>query len=728
MESVQVLLKAGADISITEPISGEYGTALQAACAAGSFDIVKELLQHGAAVNIRPANGKFGGALSAAAAGGFDKLVKLLIKHHADVNASGGLYGFPILAAAQSGVLPVVQRLLDNGANASALGGLLGSTVAAAAYGNDLDVMKLLIEHEADVHAKGGKYGDALQTAAMKADIAIIEELLDRAVELVNHHDGKYHTALVAASYFNRMDVVIKLLDAGADFRVQGGMYRSAIAAAAIRGNKIILDKFLAMKPPDHLLDEAFIEACAYRQSACVEALLKAGANVYARDPTRGSATEALDAPEEEGYNSDLDDGDGDDEDDDEEEDSEDEDEEETDDNTWEGDDVSVAGQTDVGSVTDVELEEELSEEAKIRKLLREAQDRCKRNPTVKRFRTVKHQEIPTSLSIGINRRRPVPLLPSQGVRESNIQSDEKEVAPPHGQYAQEPWSLPFHIRSGNAEATTVQHAQQAPEVPVSSYAGYPAPRPAQGKVQSPPSSSERMQSSIDDRQRQDSASSLPSQRHSSIGSTASLPQPDSMALRKGSADHGLKRQSKAVNRKSVANLEAVNRYHQQRQSSYSKPTPPLDRSISEHDYAAQGQQVASPPQYGSPPIALQGNKTGAVNQSYPPPLPHRQSQQFNQSQPWMYPGPPQPPQQQYLAYASPPVPSAQQSYMPYSHTSAASSPASRPSSQYTNTDSQYAPWDTPNSSTTTVNNVQGQGEAQGRRWASGGYEGQGYG
>ncbi|KAI4614052.1 hypothetical protein J4E80_006742 [Alternaria sp. BMP 0032] len=613
MESVQVLLKAGADISITEPISGEYGSALQAACAAGSFDIVKELLQHGAAVNIRPANGKFGGALSAAAAGGFDKLVKLLIKHHADVNASGGLHGFPILAAAQSGVLPVVQRLLDNGANASALGGILGSTVAAAAYGNDLEIMRLLIEHGADVHAKGGKCGDALQTAAMKADMAIIEELLDRAIELVNHHDGKYHTALVAASYFNRMEVVVKLLDAGADFRIQGGMYRSAISAAAIRGNKTILDKFLAMKPPDHLLDEAFVEACAYRQSACVDALLKAGANVYARHPNRGSATEALDTSEEEDENSDLDDDDDEEE---EEEDSDDEEEEETDDDEWEGDNVSVAGQTDAGSVTDVELEEELTDEDKIRKLLREAQDRCKRNPTVKRFRTVKHQEIPTSLSVGINRRRPVPPLPSQMVRKSSIHSDEKEVAPPHGQHSQEPWSLPFHLRPGRAEAVTVPHAQPAAEVPVSSYAGHSPPIPAQGKLQSPPLSSEGMRSSIDDRQRQDSASSLPSQRYSSIGSTASVPQPDSTTLRKGSADHGLKRNSKAVNRKSVANLEAVNRYHQQRQSSYSKPTPPLDRSISEHDYAAQVQQVASPPQYGSPPIAPQGNNPGAVNQS----------------------------------------------------------------------------------------------------------------
>ncbi|KAL1794340.1 hypothetical protein ACET3X_007761 [Alternaria dauci] len=722
MESVRVLLKAGADITITEPISGEYGTALQAACAVGSFEIVQELLQHGAAVNIRPANGKYGGALSAAAAGGFGRIVKLLIKHHADVNASGGLHGFPIIAAAQSGDIKVVQRLLDNGANASALGGLFGSTIAAAVHGNDLDVMRLLIEHGADVHAKGGKYGDALQTAAMKADMTIIDELIDRAIELVNHHAGKYHTALVAASYFNRMDVVVKLLDAGADFRVQGGMYRSAITAASIRGNKAILEKFLAMKPPDHLLDEALVEACAYRQSACVDILLKAGANVYTRHPILGLATEALDAPEEEGHNSDLEDDDDDDDDRDDEE-----EEEDTQDDEWEGDNVSVSGNTDDGSVTDLELEEELSEEAKIRKLLKEAQDRCKRNPTVKRFRTVKRQEVPTSLSIGIHRRPVVPPVPSTADQtSSSIHGNSTKSGSAYGQHAQEPWSLPFHLGPGNVETTT-HTTNTSPPPPNPSYAGYPAPLFAQGKVQSPSSSPERMRSPVEHRQRQYSASSMASERHNSAGSIPGVPQPNSTPLRKGSADHALKRQSKAVNRKSVANLEALSRYHEQRQPSY---MPTLDRSISEHDYATTNRQTGSPPpQYGSRPMAVQGSYTGVVNQSYPPPLSQRQSQQFVQPQQWMYQGPPQPPQQHYSPHTSPP-PShpVQQSYVPYPYQSAASSPASFQSSQHTNSGSQSAPWDTPNSSTSTFNNAHGQGEAQGRRWASGGYDGAGYG
>ncbi|USP75075.1 hypothetical protein yc1106_02349 [Curvularia clavata] len=581
IETIDVLVKAGADITISEPISGTYGTALQAACAAGWLNVVQKLLKHNAAVNVRPANGLFGGSLSAAAAGGHTKIVKLLIRHHADVNASGGLHGFPILAAAQSGVLSVVKCLLANGANASASGGLLGSTIAAAVKGNNLDIFNKLIEHGADVHAKGGKYGDALQTAAMKADIAIIDEILGRAIELVNHKAGKYYTALIAASYFNRMEIVAKLLDAGADFRIQGGLYRSAIAAASIRGNKAILDRYLSMKPPDHLLDEALVEACAYRQSACVDALLKAGANVYARHSTRGSATKAIDAPEEEDLNSDVEEDNADEEDDDEEK----EEEEET--NEWEGDNVSLSGQTDEGSVTDLQLEEDVSEETKIRKLLKEAEERCKRNPTVKRFRTVKYAHMPSSLTVESYAHLSVPPLRLGTKHEVSKTSDSTSFYGVHSNHSsQEIRNQSFDTQSGDpAMATQAGYSIPNPltgiaEVPIafdtSIQNGFESSFPDAVDTQSPERILPRRESApVPNSQRQDSAP------------TSSIPQPNMPPVRKGSSDYGLKRQTKVVNRRSIANLETLSRYHQQqRQSNYPKARPPLDSSISENDYA----------------------------------------------------------------------------------------------------------------------------------------------
>jgi ankyrin repeat protein len=67
IETVRVLLNAGADISSEAPISGFYGTALQAAASEESIEIVRELIEAGAAVNVYPANGTYGSALTVAA-------------------------------------------------------------------------------------------------------------------------------------------------------------------------------------------------------------------------------------------------------------------------------------------------------------------------------------------------------------------------------------------------------------------------------------------------------------------------------------------------------------------------------------------------------------------------------------------------------------------------------------------------------------------------------------
>ncbi|CAO2653999.1 Nn.00g107320.m01.CDS01 [Neocucurbitaria sp. VM-36] len=709
IETVKILLDAGADITIAEPVAGEYGTTLQAASAAGSLEIVQELLDRNAVVNVSPANGKFGSSLSAAAAGGYEEIVKLLIKHKADVNAKGGLYGFPILAAAQSGNSDIVQLLLDAGANAAATGGLLGSAVAAAAYANNLYMIKQLIAHNADVHAKGGKYGNAIQAATIKADTEVIDDLVNRAVDLINHRDGKYHTALIAASYFNRMEVVTKLLNGGADFRFQGGKFRSTIAAAAMRGNKMILDKLLSMGPPDHLLDEALVAACAHRQSVCVEALLKAGANVYSRHPTLGLPVDALAAPEEEDENSDLEDEIGEESDEDEDED-EDEDDEEEEDDEWEGDNISVSGQTDEGSVTDLELEEDVSEETKIQKLLEEAMARCKRNPTVKRFRTVKHRALPHSLSIRPPPPPlpPVPSLPSLAAYKSyDSQDSNEQFSALYEHHSQKPWNPRFRSESGT-ERTAAQYERG--QSSIVNDGTYTAPLFAEQQVRSPPSSTPRAQSPQDARQRQYSVPSHLPERQSSSGSATSIPQSYTPPPRQGSQDKGLRRQSKALARKPLVKPGSAGKY-QERQSSYPKPPGP-DRSTSEHDYAMSNQNT--------PPLSAP-HTSPPITQQYPPPLSQRQSQLFHAIPP-----------SQYSSYSAPPVSEAGYNHYYQSSETSSAAPSVR-SSQYDNSipygAQSYATRDTPASSQASLfNDAQNPNDARGMRWDSGGYNGEGYG
>jgi ankyrin repeat protein len=759
LETVRLLLDAGADIVSETSVSGYYGTALQAAAAAGCMEIVEELLERGAIVNLPSEHGTFGCALSAAVVVPSYDVAKLLIEHQADVNFQGGYHHLPIMAAAQSGDL-----LLEHGADASGQGGMWGTTISAAAYGENKQSIELLIEHGADVRAKGGHYGSALQAAVVRADMPIIEYLLDHAVDLVNYRDGKYHTALIAASYFDRLDVVTKLLDSGADFRFQGGQFRSVITAAAIKGNKALLEKFIKMGPPDYLLDEALVEACAHRQSTSVDILLKAGANVNTRHPTLGSPSDAMEAPEAEDENSD-DEEDIEDEEDEEEE-EEDEDsvkEDDGSDDHWEGDNGSVSGETEDGSVTDLQLEEEVTEEAKIHKLLEEARARCKRNPSVKRFRTVRHRQLPQSLSVG----PPAPSVPRLPHIAASYEpyrplSSNESQGLQYAQHSQEPWSLPY--RSGpNSEHQAAPCMQPSYASPSNiDYAAQPAPLVARKQVPSP-SELPRRESPQNIQQGQYPFPPSQAERQYSAGSASNVPRTFTPPSRKGSEDHALKRQSKAVNRKSIVSPGPVGK-HQQRQPSYPSPQVSMDRSIGRQDFAGASQPAASPTApYNSytaqhqypPPLqprqSQQFNQPQYSQQLSPPPLQPRKSQQFNQPQYSQQPNHPQnlqqfnqpqhsqqsyQPQQiphqappsQYPQYVSSPMQGP--GYNSYEHASPKPSPAaSVQSNLYADSisrGSQSSTWDTPTSSQ--ASGFRSPEEAQARRWGAGGYDGDGYG
>ncbi|KAJ7269786.1 ankyrin repeat-containing domain protein [Mycena rebaudengoi] len=90
-ESVRLLVEHGVDITAYS------GRALHAASWAGDNNVVKLLLDKGAAVNAQIA--KHGSALCVASRQGHIKTVRLLIAHGADVNGHGGEYGNPLRAA-----------------------------------------------------------------------------------------------------------------------------------------------------------------------------------------------------------------------------------------------------------------------------------------------------------------------------------------------------------------------------------------------------------------------------------------------------------------------------------------------------------------------------------------------------------------------------------------------------------------------------------------------------
>lgn len=127
-ETVRLLLERGADADI---MAGEFGFALQAACAAeyrpkpyGQYNTdidypcvkTKLLLEQRPDINVNAQGGIFGTALQAAAYSGQIASVRLLLDKKADCNLRGGEYGSALNAAIIRGNWHIVEILLKAGA------------------------------------------------------------------------------------------------------------------------------------------------------------------------------------------------------------------------------------------------------------------------------------------------------------------------------------------------------------------------------------------------------------------------------------------------------------------------------------------------------------------------------------------------------------------------------------------------------------------------------------
>ncbi|KAI9667782.1 MAG: hypothetical protein M1821_000601 [Bathelium mastoideum] len=90
-------------------------------------------------------------------------------------------------------------------------------------------------------HAEAGRYVTALQAAAFSGKEDVVRQLIQRGAT-VNATGGIFETALQAASHQGHDNVVRLLLKAGADANIKVGEYSNAITAAFRKGNWSTVD------------------------------------------------------------------------------------------------------------------------------------------------------------------------------------------------------------------------------------------------------------------------------------------------------------------------------------------------------------------------------------------------------------------------------------------------------------------------------------------------------
>ena len=228
-EVVKLLLNYGAAINKESP---PFGTALQTAAHRNNTELVRLLLKSGADCN---ASMDYEPALVHAANRASEEIVELLLKHGAHIQAKGKTYASALEAAAKRGNKGIVELLLTNGADIHSTG-----VLSAAASAGQLDIIQLLIDKGADVNQdQGNNHDTALHAAIQVRETDIVRFLLQNGA-VMDRSCGKYATALEAAvSKEGNLDIIQLLINEGADVnQAQGDDHSTALQVAVQAGHK----------------------------------------------------------------------------------------------------------------------------------------------------------------------------------------------------------------------------------------------------------------------------------------------------------------------------------------------------------------------------------------------------------------------------------------------------------------------------------------------------------
>jgi len=252
LDIVKTLVNAGAALNL-QGNKGGYGgnTALMYACRHGHLEVVKILVNAGTNLNLQSDQWDCKGytALIYAAYHGCQKIVKTLIDAGADLNVQN-IYGkTALIHASRVGHLEVVKSLVDAGADLhlKTVGGW--TALKHALDQKHKEVVKVL-EDAASKKARGSdpsdrdcksEFGFILINQASRGNLSAVKDLIDAGADLnLQNKYGK--TALIHASRAGQLEIVKILIQTGANIDAQDKNGWTALMYASDQGYKEVVE------------------------------------------------------------------------------------------------------------------------------------------------------------------------------------------------------------------------------------------------------------------------------------------------------------------------------------------------------------------------------------------------------------------------------------------------------------------------------------------------------
>jgi ankyrin repeat protein len=248
-EVVDELVQAGANVNVT---NRQGVSPLMRAATQEDVALVKKLIAAKADLNQKDSRGET--ALSFAAARGRRETVTLLLDSGAQPEAIDRAF----VAAAESGEPEIARLLLDRGADVRKVGGeALVKAIAQSGRSDRVDDnVKFILSVVGDGSAQDANGWSAVHLAAREGNAALLRLLLERGADVnrvcvcKGFLDARDWTPLQMAARRGRTEVVDLLLASGADFRQANSRGATALHEA-VAGDTPAIVQSLVKKGAD---------------------------------------------------------------------------------------------------------------------------------------------------------------------------------------------------------------------------------------------------------------------------------------------------------------------------------------------------------------------------------------------------------------------------------------------------------------------------------------------
>ena len=267
----------------------ERSTALMISVESGSGDSAKVLIEAGARVNIVNDNNL--SPLHLAATHGVADIAKILLDHEAEVDTVNSADQTPLHAACGHGNVDMVDLLLEHEAEIEHRDKDGMTPLLTAVKFGHVTVLKKLLHHGALVTVIDKDDRSPLYLAAERNHMKCLRTLVKTSSIdwLMRRNDRWDNTAIHVASSGGNLDIVMALIEAGAQIDNKNEDEQTPVHLAAKHGRLKVL-KYILGHDRYSVNDEDFESQTALHLASSgghddiVQELIRAGADIHARN------------------------------------------------------------------------------------------------------------------------------------------------------------------------------------------------------------------------------------------------------------------------------------------------------------------------------------------------------------------------------------------------------------------------------------------------------------